>query len=72
MRKPHPRSEVTLILIDTISIEALLATSFDLFLVEPTPTAEAFPFIAGAGVFDVTAFLAVWQAGFTRRFSPWV
>ena len=51
-----------LILIDTIAIEALLAASLDLFLVELASAAEAFSFLANARVLDVAAFLAA-QAG---------
>jgi hypothetical protein len=53
---------VILILIDTIAIEALLAASLDLFLVELASAAEAFSFLANARVLDVAAFLAA-QAG---------
>jgi hypothetical protein len=54
---------VILILIDTIAIEALLAASLDLFLVELASAAEAFSFLANARVLDVAAFLAA-QAGY--------
>jgi hypothetical protein len=53
---------VILILIDTIAIEALLAASLNLFLVELASAAEAFSFLANARVLDAAAFLAA-QAG---------
>jgi hypothetical protein len=45
-----------------MTIDALLAASLDLFLVEPASAAEAFCLLANAGVLDVAAFLAA-QAG---------
>jgi hypothetical protein len=48
-----------LILFDAAAVKALIATGLDLVLVELASAAEAFPVVAGAGIFDDAAPFAV-------------